>query len=60
MPGLDHEESARANLLAGEMYDLLRERDSAIRKYEEIIATGNDSIETQEARRFLKRPYHEP
>jgi tetratricopeptide (TPR) repeat protein len=60
MPGMGREESARANLLAGEMYDLLRERDSAVHKYQEVVATGNDSMEAQEARRFLKRPYHEP
>lgn len=60
MPGPDRAESARANLLAGEMYDLLSERDSAIHKYQEVVATGNDSAEAQEAKRFLKRPYHEP
>jgi tetratricopeptide (TPR) repeat protein len=60
MPGMDREVSARANLLAGEMYDLLRERDLAIRKYQEVVATSNDSTAAQEAKRFLKRPYHEP
>jgi tetratricopeptide (TPR) repeat protein len=60
MPAIDREESARANLLAGEMYDLLRERDSALRKYKEVLAASNDSMEAQEAKKFLKRPYHEP
>jgi len=60
MPGVDSEESARANLLAGEMYDVLRERDSAIHKYQEVVAASSDSTEAQEAKRFLKRPYHEP
>jgi tetratricopeptide (TPR) repeat protein len=60
MPAIDREESARANLLAGEMYDLLRERDSAVRKYKEVLAASNDSMEAQEAKKFLKRPYHEP
>jgi len=51
---------ARTKLLAGEMYDLLRERDAATRKYQEVIAMNNDSVEVREARRLLKDPYHDP
>jgi len=60
MTGADREQAARAKLLAGEMHDLLRERDAATRKYQEVIAMNGDSIEIREARRLLKDPYHEP
>ena len=58
--GVDREQVARTKLLAGEMYDLLRERDAATRKYQEVIAMNNDSVEVREARRLLKDPYHDP
>jgi hypothetical protein len=60
MTGADREHMARAKLLAGEMYDVLQERDAATRKYREVIATNEDSIEVRDARRFLKDPYHDP
>jgi tetratricopeptide (TPR) repeat protein len=60
MPGADREQIARTKLLAGEMYDLLQERDSAISKYKEVITMSDDSIEVREARRLLKHPYHDP
>jgi tetratricopeptide (TPR) repeat protein len=58
--GADREQVAKAKLLAGEMYDLLRERDAAIRKYQEVIAMKDDSTEVREARRLLKNPYRDP
>jgi tetratricopeptide (TPR) repeat protein len=60
MPGADRDQVARARLLAGEMYDLLRERDAATRKYQEVIAMNGDSMQVREARRLLKDPYHDP
>jgi tetratricopeptide (TPR) repeat protein len=59
MAGADREQVARSKLLAGEMYDLLRERDAATTKYQEVIATSDDSTEIREAKRFLKDPYHD-
>jgi tetratricopeptide (TPR) repeat protein len=56
--GVDRELAASTKLLAGEMYDLLHERDSATRKYQEVIATGDDTDEVREARRLLRVPYH--
>jgi tetratricopeptide (TPR) repeat protein len=58
--GADREQVARTKLLAGEMYDLLQERDAAIKKYQEVITMSDDSIEAREARRLLKHPYHDP
>jgi len=60
LPGADREQTASAKLLAGEMYDLLQERGSAITRYQEVIMTSDDSIEVREARRLLKHPYHSP
>ncbi len=60
MAGVDHEQVAKAKLLAGEMYDLLQERDAATRKYQEVIAMNDESLEVREARRLLKDPYHDP
>jgi tetratricopeptide (TPR) repeat protein len=60
MSGADREQVTRTKLLAGEMYDLLQERDAATRKYQEVISMNDDSIEVREARRLLKHPYHDP
>jgi tetratricopeptide (TPR) repeat protein len=59
LPGVDREQLAKSKLLAGEMYDLLRERDAATKRYEEVIATSDDSADVREARRLLKVPYHD-
>lgn len=58
-PGAETAECARANLLAGEMYDLLGERDTALGKYRQVIGASGDSIEAEQAKRMLKRPYRE-
>jgi len=50
----------RANLAAGQMYDLLQHRDLAIRKYEQVIATAADSPRAALARKYLKQPYQLP
>jgi tetratricopeptide (TPR) repeat protein len=60
LAGTDREEVARAKLLAGEMHDLLQERDAATKKYQEVIAMADDSNEIREARRLLKDPYRDP
>jgi tetratricopeptide (TPR) repeat protein len=56
----DRTPAARAALSAGQMYDLLQERASAIKKYEEVIALAGDSSADQEARRLLIKPYRLP
>jgi tetratricopeptide (TPR) repeat protein len=60
MAGVDQEQAAKAKLLAGEMYDLLQERDAATKKYQEVIAMNDEALEAREARRLLKDPYHDP
>jgi tetratricopeptide (TPR) repeat protein len=56
----DRAPAIKATLSAGQMYDLLQERDSAIKKYQEVIAVGGDSTEDREARRLMKKPYQLP
>jgi tetratricopeptide (TPR) repeat protein len=58
IPGTDRDRVETSKLLAGEMYDLLQERDSAIGKYQEVIAMDHDSKDSTEARYLLKHPYH--
>lgn len=49
---------ARAALDAGEMYDLLGQRDEAIARYRRAIQIAPGSITARSAARWLKRPYH--
>jgi tetratricopeptide (TPR) repeat protein len=47
----------RAQLNAGEMFDLLHKRDEATKQYELASAGGGDQSQTEAARRYLKTPY---
>jgi len=49
----------RANLAAGEMYDLVLKRELATQKYEAVITASADSKEADRARRHLRNPYKE-
>jgi tetratricopeptide (TPR) repeat protein len=53
----DHELLQRANLAAGEMYDVLQKRDLAVRKYQAVIATNADTSPAQTARKYMKEAY---
>jgi tetratricopeptide (TPR) repeat protein len=50
----------RANLAAGQMYDLLQRRDLAIRKYQQVISTAGNSPRAAQARKYLKQAYQAP
>jgi tetratricopeptide (TPR) repeat protein len=50
----------RANLAAGEMYDLVSKRELATKKYEAVITASADSTEAERARHHLRDPYKEP
>jgi hypothetical protein len=41
------------------MYDLLRNRDLAVKKYEQVIALKADNAPADSARKFLKSAYRE-
>ncbi len=47
----------RAQLNAGEMYDLLHRRAEAIAQYQLASTGGGDQTQTDAARRYLKNPY---
>jgi hypothetical protein len=53
----DPEYLQRANLSAGEMYDLIQKRDLALQKYQAVIAAKNDSPQAEAARRGIQEPY---
>ncbi|MFB3917060.1 MAG: hypothetical protein ACE14M_10040 [Terriglobales bacterium] len=50
----------RANLAAGEMYDVLNERQLAVKKYEAVIAADGNSLRARVARKRLKQAYRPP
>ena len=55
----DPEVVQRADLSAGEMYDLLQKRDLALKKYQAVIASKSDNDNADLARKRLKEPYRE-
>lgn len=58
-PKADRELRLRAQLAAGQMHDLLLERDLALKSYQAVIAMDPDSPQAGQARKHLKRPYTE-
>ena len=55
----DPETLQKANLAAGEMYDLLQKRDLAMKKYETVLAGNANTTPADLARRYLKEAYRE-
>jgi tetratricopeptide (TPR) repeat protein len=47
----------RAQLNAGEMFDLLHDRGAAIKQYQLASAGGGDQSQAEAARRYMKTPY---
>jgi tetratricopeptide (TPR) repeat protein len=47
----------RAQLNAGEMFDLLQDRTQAVRMYQMAAASGGDQSQAEAARKYLKTPY---
>ena len=56
----DPELHLRAILAAGEMYDVLKNRDTALAKYRAVIAENSSSGTADIARQYLKQPYKTP
>lgn len=56
----DPELHLRAILAAGEMYDVLKNRDTALAKYRAVIAENSGSGQADLARQYLKQPYKTP
>ncbi len=59
-PSADNSLVEKANLAAGEMYDLLDRRELAIKKYQAVINADASSTSAEAARRHLKQPYRTP
>jgi tetratricopeptide (TPR) repeat protein len=59
-PRADPELREKANLAAGEMYDLLQDRDLALKKYQAVIAADGQSWRAGLARKRLKQAYRLP
>ena len=55
----DPELQQKASLAAGQMYDVLQNRELAVRKYQQVIALQGDNAPADSARRFLKSAYRE-
>jgi tetratricopeptide (TPR) repeat protein len=49
----------RAELNAGEMFDLLQNRAAAVKQYQNAAAAGGDQSKADEARKYLRTPYND-
>ncbi len=58
-PHPDPEVVQRADLGAGEMYDLLQKRDLALAKYQAVVANGAAGSPAETARKRMKEAYRE-
>jgi tetratricopeptide (TPR) repeat protein len=47
----------RAQLYAGEMYDLLHQREQAVKMYRLVLAPGGDQTQADAAKRYLQTPF---
>jgi tetratricopeptide (TPR) repeat protein len=55
----DPEVLQKANLAAGEMYDLLQKRDLAMKKYQTVLAENGSTPLAEAARKHIKEAYRE-
>ncbi len=55
--GSDAEMKQKATLAAGEMYDVLQKRDTAMEKYKAVIAENSTSNSADLARHYMKQAY---
>jgi tetratricopeptide (TPR) repeat protein len=58
-PNPDPDVLQKANLAAGEMYDLLQKRDLAMKKYQTVLAGNANTTPADLARRYIKEAYRE-
>ena len=47
----------RANVAAGEMYDIQGQREQAVARYRQVIAGGRDGDSPWPPRKYLRHPY---
>ena len=58
-PNPDPDILQKANLAAGEMYDLLQKRDLAMKKYQTVLAGNANTGPADQARRYIREAYRE-
>jgi Protein of unknown function (DUF3808) len=58
-PDPDPETLQKANLSAGEMYDLLQKRDLAMKKYQSVLAENASTPPAEKARAHIREAYRE-
>ena len=58
--GHDGELQQKSTLAAGEMYDLLQKRDTALEKYKAVIAENSATGSADLARHYMKQAYKSP
>ena len=58
-PNPDPDVLQKANLSAGEMYDLMQKRDQAMKSYQAVLAGRPDTGPADLARRYIKEAYRE-
>lgn len=59
-PNLDPEVKVRAHLGAGQMHDILRQREAALRDYQTVTELDPPSRHAAEARRLMRQPFRYP
>jgi tetratricopeptide (TPR) repeat protein len=59
-PQLDPEVKVRCQLGAGEVSDVLHQRDAAVRHYQSVIQLAPESRHADQARKLLSQPYAYP
>jgi tetratricopeptide (TPR) repeat protein len=59
VPDSDPETLQKANLAAGEMYDLLQKRDLAMKKYQTVLAQNGSTPPAEQARKHIREAYRE-
>jgi tetratricopeptide (TPR) repeat protein len=55
----DPETLQKANLAAGEMYDLLQKRELAMKKYQIVLAENASTPPAEQARKHIREAYRE-
>jgi hypothetical protein len=58
-PAPDPETLQKANLAAGEMYDLMQKRDLALMKYRTVLAQNSSTPPAEAARKHMREAYRE-
>jgi Tetratricopeptide repeat len=56
-PTISMDLRGRCDLNSGKMYDLLNERDMAVKQYEVVLRQDGDSAQADSARKYLKSPF---